>query len=69
MIRMSIQEVKPVVRRFLTRKDAAEYLGVSPDWIKRQNLSGNLRFSKVNGLVFIDIKDLDRLIEKNFVYK
>jgi len=60
--------VRDVEKVWMTRHEAAKYLGVSYDWVKRQNLGGGLSYYKVDGVVFIAKRDLDKLITKNKVY-
>lgn len=61
-------EVAEVSRIWLTRKDAAKYLGVSVKYIQRLNDSAQLRYSKVGGLVFIRKEDIDRLLTKGMIW-
>lgn len=61
-------EAEKVSRRWMTRRDAAAYLGVSTDFIKGLNERGELGFSRVGGLVFIEVARLDRLIERGRVF-
>lgn len=62
-------QVIPIERVWLTQKDAAEYLGVSIDYIKELRLSGQISFYQpTNGkLVFLRKKDIDHWIERSRV--
>ena len=63
-----VKPVREVERTWFTRKGAAEYLGVSVDFIKGLNQTGKLKFSKLGGLVFIQKDVLDRLLKRSKVY-
>lgn len=67
-IRNDIQArpVRTVEKLWMTRKGAADYLGVSVDFIKSLEENEGLNSSKVRGLVFIAKSDIDRIIKKNF---
>lgn len=64
-----VSQVAPIERVWLTQKDAAEYLGVSIDYIKELRLSGQISFYQpTNGkLVFLKKKDIDHWIERSRV--
>lgn len=49
--------------RWLTTKQAAEYLGVTDRWVKRAKDEGRLPYSKRNRLVLYERADLDAIIE------
>ena len=56
-------------RRLLSRKEAAEYLGVSFWTILRHIRKGLIPVVKIGGRALIDKKDLDNLIEVNKITK
>ena len=63
-----VSQVAPIERVWLTQKDAAEYLGVSTDYIKELRLSGQISFYQPQGkLVFLKKKDIDHWIERSRV--
>ena len=64
---IKVKPVRKVERLWFTRKDAADYLGVSVELIKRLNQKGKLGYSKVGGLVFISKSDIDKLLTKSKV--
>lgn len=64
---IKVKPVRNVERMWFTRKDAAAYLGVSVELIKRLNQRGQLGFSKVGGLVFISKSEIDNLLTKSRV--
>ncbi len=47
----------------LTRAEAAEYLNVSPRWIKRAIEERRLPYLKLGRLVRFDLDDLDRWLD------
>lgn len=57
--------VRVVEKIWLTRKQAAEYLGTSEEWIKKRNLCGDIRYSKCEGMVLMNIRDIDKYVESN----
>lgn len=52
-------------RTWLTVSNAADYLGVSRDYIRDIIADGHVRYSKVRHTVFIKRADIDQLIEAN----
>lgn len=53
-------------KKWLTKKGAAEYLGVSRDFIDDMIVDG-LSFYKVRHTVFVSLTDLDNYITKHKV--
>jgi excisionase family DNA binding protein len=49
-------------QRWLTRVEAAEYLGVTFDWIRAAMVEGRIPYYKFNRLVRFDQADLDNYI-------
>lgn len=66
---ITVEPMRQVEREWFTRKDAAKYIGMSPDFIKELNLNGELRYARVNRVVFIYKKDLDDYLKSKFVWK
>ena len=64
---LNIGKTQAITKVWLTRKDAATYLGVSTDYIK--NLCNDAKFPwyKVGGLALIKKDDLDKYISKHRV--
>ena len=64
---LNIGKTQAITKVWLTRKDAAMYLGVSTDYIK--NLCNDAKFPwyKVGGLALIRKDDLDKYISKHRV--
>lgn len=62
-------EIKQVEKVWFTRKDAAEYLGVSLSFIKKLCLGAKVPSYKVEGLVFLRKDELDRFIKKHDILK
>lgn len=61
-------QIRQIERIWFTQKDAAEYLGVSTDFIKELRLSGQISFYQPQGkLVFLKKKDIDHWIERSKV--
>ena len=56
-------------RRLLSKREAAEYLGVSFWTILRHIRRGLIPVVKIGGRALIDKKDLDNLIEVNKITK
>ncbi len=54
-----------VRQRLLTVEQAAEYLGRSKDAIQHMIAHGKLHASRVDRRVYLDIQDLDLLIEQS----
>jgi hypothetical protein len=57
-----------VEREWFTREAVAESLGVSVDWVKKLNYRGILRYTKLQGRVFIHKGDIDKLLWKGMVW-
>lgn len=64
---LNIGKTQAITKVWLTRKDAATYLGVSTDYIKSLCNDAKFRWYKVGGLALIKKDDLDRYIEKHRV--
>ena len=58
------------LKRLLTVKEAAEYLGISPKTLWEWSRTGIIPMVKFDGKrVKYDIRDLDSLIEQNKIYE
>ena len=64
---LTIAKTQAVSKMWFTRKDAAEYLGVSVDYIKTLCNTAKMPWYKVGGLALIKKDDLDRYISKHRV--
>lgn len=64
-IQVSSREVE---KEWMTRKELAKFLGVSTQWVKKHNLSGDLPFSKFCGTAFIPLSEVRKLLKNNMVY-
>lgn len=62
-------QVKQVEKVWFTRKDAADYLGVSLSFIKKLCLDAKIPSYKVEGLVFVRKDELDRFIQRKNILK
>lgn len=54
-------------RLWLSNKEAAQYLGVSKDWLKDRRENGTLHYSVVGNTIFYIKKEIDRLIVNNAI--
>lgn len=54
-------------RLWLSNKEAAQYLGVSKDWLKDRRESGALHYSVVGNTIFYIKKEIDNLIVANAI--
>jgi excisionase family DNA binding protein len=52
-------------KRWLNKKEAASYLGVSERWVKRALSEGTLPYHKLRKLVRLDVHDLDAYVKSN----
>ena len=59
-----IAAAKPIQPRLLTVRQAAEYLGSSEASIYHQIKAGKLVAVRRDRRVFLDVRDLDRMIEE-----
>lgn len=59
-----ISQVMPIERIWFTQKDAAKYIGVSAETIKRMRLSGKLPSYSFGGTVLVKKADIERLIHR-----
>lgn len=50
-------------QRWFTEREAAEYLGVTPRWMKRARMEGRIAYSKRGKLIRYERADLDATIE------
>ncbi len=54
---------RPVIQpRLLSVDDAAVYIGLSSDAVRKMLVTGKVRATKIDGRTHIDIKDLETLI-------
>lgn len=61
-------QVQPIVKRWLSNKEAQKYLGMGPKFFERMRNEAMIPFYQIgNKAVFYDVKDLDKLIIKNRV--
>ncbi len=51
--------------RLLDVKTAAQFLGISPWTLRELQWRGALPYVKFNRLIYFDVEDLNRFIEKN----
>ena len=67
----TVRNAEPTPRRFppkwMTVKDAAEYLGVSTDFVRDMMVDG-LSYYKVRHTCFVSLKDLDDYIGKHKIF-
>ncbi len=63
----SVTPVESVAKpkEWLTNKEALNFLGLSKATLQRLRRSGQLSFSKVNGSIFYERKDIIDLLERN----
>ena len=57
-------KVREVEKLWFTVADASGYLGTSKDYIRGLIRKGRVSFSKVDGLIFLPKREIDKLIEK-----
>lgn len=58
-------------QRWLSKQEAAEYLGTTERWIRRAMEEGRLPFTKLPGSHYVrfDVRDLDAFMEAGRVQK
>ncbi len=64
---LTIAKTQAITKVWFTRKDAANYLGTSVDYVKSLCNDAKFPWYKVGGLVIIKKEDLDKYIEKHRV--
>ena len=64
---LTIAKTQAITKVWMTRKDAATYLGTSVDYIKSLCNDAKFPWYKVGGLALIRKDDLDRYIAKHRV--
>lgn len=58
-------DAKPHQKRWFRNTELKEYLNLSTSSIQNLKNSGELPYSKVKGTVFYDIKEINKLMDKN----
>lgn len=53
---------------WLSSREAAEYLGMSKDYVASLRRLGILPYSMIGNSAFFRKRDIDELLEKNMVY-
>jgi len=61
---MGKQEDRPT-KRLYSVKEASEFLGISPWTMRELQWAGKVDYVKFNRLIYFDVEDLNRFIEKN----
>ncbi len=51
-------------RRLISQKEAADYLSVSYDTVRRLNFRGEIRYLRIGRRILIDVADLEAYIER-----
>lgn len=63
---LSKTQEQVLLEKWIRKERAVKALGISSRTFQRLTTSGQLPFSKVNGIVFIKITDLDELLNNNY---
>lgn len=58
-------KVEPLSKKWLSNREAQEYLGTSAGFLQNLRDTAQVSFYKVGQTIFYKVADLDRLIEKN----
>lgn len=56
--------VNPLDKKWISNKEAAKYLGVSPGFLQNLRDEARISFYKVGRNIFYKVAEIDRLIEK-----
>lgn len=59
---MNKVKVKEIEKRWLSNKEAQKYLGVTSEYMKNHRKNADLPYFKRGGVVWYDIKVLDRFV-------
>lgn len=59
------EPVKAATQRLHSKNETAVILGVSYDTVERLMFSGELAYVRIRGRVRIDVRDIERYIERN----
>lgn len=52
-------------KKWLKSYEVREMLGISPGTLQNMRLNGTLPYTKVGGLIFYDLDDIQRMLEDN----
>ena len=58
-------DAKPHQKRWFRNNELKEYLNLSTSSIQNLKNSGELPYSKIKGTVFYDIREINKLMDKN----
>lgn len=61
-------KVTSVEKIWLSTREAAEYLGMSKDYVAKIRREGLIRHSMIGNTAFFKKEDIDDLLEKNMVF-
>jgi len=72
-----LDEIKSIVRdvqdkggkRWLRSRDVRKVLGISHGTLQNMRINGSLPFTKVGGVIFYDVNDINKMIESNRIGK
>lgn len=55
-----------VMEKWVRKEKVMKMMGISSRTFQRLTSSGQLPYSKINGIVFISVSDIDELLNKNY---
>lgn len=61
--------MEQVEKKWLSTDELIYYLGVKPDFVKKLRQAGEIPYSRIGRTLFYPIKEVDKLIRRNYVIK
>lgn len=53
------------LKKYLRSSEVMEYLQISPGTLQNLRVTGKLPYTKIGGLIYYDVRDLEKLLAKN----
>lgn len=66
LVKLSKTHSQRLMEEWLRKDECMKLMGISNRTLNRLTHSGQLPFSKINGLVYIKTTDLERLLNENY---
>ncbi len=62
------KQESPGVKRYLKSSEVLDYLQVSPGTLQNLRVNGTLPYTKVGGLIYYDVRDIEKVMAENKVH-
>ncbi|MFV8282583.1 helix-turn-helix domain-containing protein [Christiangramia marina] len=62
------QQQSGVTKKWLKSTDVMKMLEISPGTLQNLRINGTLPFSKIGGLIYYDVQDIQEVLSENKVY-